>query len=120
MTPKHQPPIKTNNKETSRIQDVKLTCWWALESPCTPSFLPQQASGWGYPLLRPLVPPTWKRRVKMSNSKTDTWPLQVISTVERKAWAMGPEVTRWQVAKSDWNSAQDTTHLGGHNGGLRS
>lgn len=33
--------------------------------------------------------------------------------VERKARAVGPDSTGWQVHKRDSNSAQGSTHLGG-------
>lgn len=51
--------------------------------------------------------------MKMSNSKMDTWPLQVRSMVERKASAMEPGSTGWQVHRRDSNSAQGSTHLVG-------
>ena len=62
---------------------------------------------------------TWKSLAKMSNSKMDTWPLQVRLTVERKARAVEPDSTGWQVRKSGSNSAQGSTHLDG-GGGIRS
>lgn len=46
----------------------------------------------------------------MSNSKMDTWPLQVRLMVERKARAVAPDSTGWQVHKSDSNSAQGSIH----------
>lgn len=49
----------------------------------------------------------------MSNSKTDTWPLQVRSKVDRKACMVGPGSTGWRVHRRDWNSAQGSTHLDG-------
>lgn len=49
----------------------------------------------------------------MSNSKTDTWPLQVRSKVDRKACMVGPGSTGWQAHRRDWNSAQGSTHLDG-------
>lgn len=49
----------------------------------------------------------------MSNSKMDTWPLQVRSMVERKARAMEPGSTGWQVHRRGSNSAQGSTHLVG-------
>ena len=49
----------------------------------------------------------------MSNSKMDTWPLQVRSMVERKARAVEPGSTGWQMHKTASNSAQGSTHLGG-------
>lgn len=55
---------------------------------------------------------TWKSLVKTSNSKMDTWPLQVRSMVERKARVVGPDSTGWQVHRRDSNSAQGSTHLG--------
>ena len=70
--------------------------------------------------FRPWPSLTWKSLVKMSNSKMDTWPLQVKSMVERKARAVEPGSTGWQMLKTASNSAQGSTHLdGGGDGGCR-